>query len=158
MAVEWDYFDKFDEVSDKYLPSRGEGETKATQIATAVNKLIYKWYNDGDVFDNTYHMDGWANDLSSYANWLDQNTAEAGDILYKIVSCWNDSDYENLLKKLADTFLNEEYLAKQNEFVKYGSVYECDGRFEFQEYSDEYDEDYEEDDDEYEYLDADDDY
>ena len=31
MAVDQGYFDKFDGVSDKYLPMRGEGETKATQ-------------------------------------------------------------------------------------------------------------------------------
>lgn len=46
----------YDEVIELYLPDRGEGKTKATQIVTAVNKLIYKWFNDGDVYDNTYHM------------------------------------------------------------------------------------------------------
>ena len=60
MAVSWIYYDliKFEELNKKYLPERGEGETKATQIVTALNKLIYKWYNDGDVFDNTYHLEG----------------------------------------------------------------------------------------------------
>ena len=48
MAVDWGYYDnaKFEELNGKYLPERGEGETKATQIITAVNKLVYKWYND----------------------------------------------------------------------------------------------------------------
>ena len=132
MSVQWDYYDKFEAIAEKYLSDRGEGETKATQIVTAVNKLVYKWYNDGDVFDNTYYMEGWANDLSSYANWLDKCTdLKASGILAKIKDCYNDSDYENLLKELADTMLNEEYLTKQNELEKVGTIYECDGKYKF---------------------------
>ena len=76
-GVEWDYFDKFQKIIDKYMSSNGEGETKASQVVTAINKLIYKWYNDGDVFDNTHHLKGWWNDLSSYANWLYKNVFES---------------------------------------------------------------------------------
>lgn len=142
MSVQWDYYDKFEELIDKYMPARGEGETKATQIVTAVNKLVYKWYNDGDVFDNTSFLDGWVNDLSSYANWLDKCTdLKASGILAKIKDCYSDSDYENLLKELADTMLNEEYLAEQNKFEKVGTIYECDGKFKFVEF-DEDEEDY----------------
>ena len=142
MSVQWDYYDKFEAVTEKYLPDMGEGETKASQIVTAVTKLVYKWYNDGDVFDNTHHLEGWANDLSSYANWLDKCTdLKASGILAKIKDCYNDSDYENLLKELADTMLNEEYLAEQNKFEKVGTIYECDGKFKFVEF-DEDEEDY----------------
>jgi hypothetical protein len=133
MAIEWDYFDKFEEIVDKYLPIRGEGITKATQIVTAVNKLIYKWYNDGDVFDNTYWLDGWANDLSSYANWLARYTEKAKEILDKITICYDSDDYEDLLSRLADALLDEEYLAKQNEIEAEGTIYECDGKFKFEE-------------------------
>ena len=87
MAVDWGYYDKFDGLNDKYLPISGEGETKATQIVTAVSKLVYKWYNDGDVFDNTFHLEGWANDLSSYANWLYEHT-DADNILANISNCF----------------------------------------------------------------------
>ena len=143
MAVDWGYFDKFEDVIDKYMPSRGEGETKASQIATAVNKLIYKWYNDGDVFDNTHHMVGWANDLSDYANWLYENTKNAWKILNKISTCCNDGEYEELLKELANELLNEEYLAEQNKEEKVGTIYDCNGKFKYEEptYDDE-EEDY----------------
>lgn len=67
-SVSWSYFRRFDEIIDKYLPASGEGENMASQIVTAVNKLIYKWYNDGDVYDNTGYLEGWANDISDYAN------------------------------------------------------------------------------------------
>lgn len=139
MSVQWDYYDKFESVTEKYLPDVSEGNTKATQIVTAVNKLVYKWYNDGDVFDNTKYLGGWANDLSDYANWLDKCTdLKVSGILVKIKDCYNDSDYEDLLKELADTMLDEEYLAEQNKFDKVGTIYDCDGKYKFVEsYDDE---------------------
>ena len=146
MAVSWDYYDKFETLIDKYMPERGEGETKASQIVTAVNKLVYKWYNDGDVFDNTYHLEGWANDLSSYANWLAEYT-DVGEILDSIENCYYESEYENLLKYLADKLLNEEYLVEQNEIEKIGTIYKCDGKFEFMEVLAEDEDDYYEDED-----------
>ena len=155
MAVEWDYYDKFEELIDKYMPMRGEGETKASQIVTAVNKLVYKWYNDGDVYDNTYSLEGWANDLSSYANWLYEHT-DADSILASIINCFTHSDYEDLLKELADKLLDEEYLIEQNKIEKVGTIYTCDGIFKYEEYYeededddwDDEDEDDEEDDEE----------
>lgn len=144
MAVNWDYYNKveFELLDEKYLPMRGEGETKATQIVTAVNKLIYKWYNDGDVFDNTYHLEGWANDLSDYANWLYEYTKNAWKILNKISVCYNGGDYEDLLKELADELLNEEYLAEQDKEEKVGSIYDCDGKFKYDEHEEEDDDDW----------------
>lgn len=143
MAVRWDYFDKFEGLNDKYLPAQGEGETKATQIVTAICKLVYKWYNDGDVFDNTHYLDGWCNDLSSYANWLDKNVQKSSRILHGISGCYTSSDYEDLLKELADALLQEDFLIEQNGIEKVGTIYKCDGKFEFVEsYDDEEDDEW----------------
>ena len=145
-GVKWDYFNKFDEITDKYMLPSGEGETKASQIVTAVSKLVYKWYNDGDVFDNTHYLNGWCNDLSSYANWLDCHT-KGSRILHGISRCFDGNQYEELLRDLANTLLDEEYLAEQNEIEKVDSIYKCDGPFEFMEYEeDEYEEEEEDDD------------
>ena len=138
MSVQWDYYDKFETLIDKYMQPRGEGETKASQIVTAVNKLVYKWYNDGDVFDNTKYLEGWANDLSSYANWLYHHTTEkVQTILNKVYDCHIDSDYENLLRELADELLDEKYLEKQNEVEKEFTIYDYDGKFKFVDFEEE---------------------
>jgi len=144
-SVQWSYFDKFDEVSNLYLPPVGEGETKATQLVTAVSKLVYRWYNDGDVYDNTASMEGWCNDLSSYANWIYANYAEALPILDRIYDVYNDAGYEHILKDLADKFLNKEFLSEENKKGICGSIYSADGKFRFEDYEteDEYEEDYE---------------
>lgn len=147
MAVDWGYYDKFEDVNDKYLPYKGEGTTKATQIVTAVTKLIYKYYNDGDVFDNTHYLKGWANDLSDYANWLYYHT-DTRNILDKIAHCINDEKYEDLLKELADKLLNEEYLAEQNEIEKVETIYNCVGKFKFVDEEEGYEDYYDEDEDE----------
>ena len=148
-SVDWSYYDKFEDLINKYMPDEGEGETLASQIVTAVNKLIYKWYNDGDVFDNVNSgLNGWANDLSDYANWLYKYApGDAPSILKNIYGMGDESDYETLLKELADNLLDENLLSSL-EKAKQGSIYDCDGPFEFSEYDeedeDEWD-DYEED-------------
>lgn len=152
MGVEWGYFNKFEDVNDQYLPDRGEGDTVATQIVTAVNKLIYKWYNDGDVFDNTHGMQGWANDLSSYANWLYANVPESEEALDRIWSCRTDDAYEKLLRKLADTLLDADLLEVYDESPRKGSVYDCDGPFEFEWHNEDEEEEYQDDEDDESYY------
>ena len=139
MAVNWDYFDRFEKVISNYLPDYGEGDTIASQTVTAVMKLVYKWYNDGDVFDNTKYLEGWANDLSSYANWLYNHTDRA-KVLDNIFVISTGSEYEDLLKELADSVLDESWLSTQNK-PKEGSIYQCNGKFKFIEYFEDYEED-----------------
>ena len=104
MSKEWSEFNKFDEADEKYLPACGEGDTMASQITTAVCKLVYKWYNDGDVFDNTNGLGGWCNDLSSYANWLWKYCNEARGVIakwwYRGSRRMTESDYEDMLYEL----------------------------------------------------------
>lgn len=132
MSVPWSYYDKeeFEKIDALYLPRFGEGENMATQINVAVNKLIYKWYNDGDVYDNTHRLKGWCNDLSSFANWLFRY-AEA-DVLLNIEDAKNDSDYEDILKELCDSLISLPLLEEYAKVPKKGSVYDCRGPFKFE--------------------------
>jgi len=129
--VNWNYFDKFDDVIFKYMPPRGEGETVASQIVTAINKLIYKWYNDGDVYDNTSNTLGWCNDLSSYANWLERYADGCEEHLPRVYYATGEI-YEDILKSLADMCLNEDYLSDYL-LPKVGTIYKCDGDYKFEE-------------------------
>lgn len=159
-AVEWSYYNKFEGLNNEWLPARGEGDNAGIQAVTAVNKLVYKWYNDGDVFDNTHALKGWCNDLSSYANWLAEYAKGCHDILFRINTIKNEGEYELLLKDLADLVFDEEYLKaliKEYEGEKVGSIYDCDGEFECSEYDDEEEDEYDEDEDEYDEDDEEDD-
>lgn len=129
--IDWDYFDQFETIINKYMPDRGEGETMASQIVTAVNKLIYKWYNDGDVYDNTHGLQGWANDLSDYANWLYKYVPKTQYTLDLIEEVSTDGGYEEILQLLADLTLNEKFLSKYTDEKCLGSIYNCNGPFKF---------------------------
>lgn len=146
-SVDWDYFNIFHDINDKYLPDSGEGDNMATQTVTAVNKLVYKWYNDGDVYDNSTAsgLDGWGNDLSDYANWLAKNIDGCKDILDRIfeIHYGDNGAYEDLLKDLANNCLDENLLSGLATQPKEGSIYECPGDYSFDE-SRNYDEEYDE--------------
>ena len=141
--INWSEFDQFEPICDKYLPASGEGDSMATQIVTAITKLVYKFYNDGDVFDNTYALEGWANDLSSYANWLYIfiNLKELDEIIH----ITTEDEYSVLLFKIANKCMNEEYLEQYKDEPKKGSIYDCDGPFMFAN-NEESDDDYYDDD------------
>ena len=148
--VEWSYYNKpeFKAINEKYLPDMGEGENRATQAVTAVNKLVYKWYNDGDVYDTTGALSGWANDLSSYANWL-REYAGVADILDGIHNCFIGEDYEDLLKDLADRLLDDAVLERLEKQEKVESIYDAEGPYQFVMWDDDEEEDdWEEDEDE----------
>lgn len=129
-------------INELYLPECGEGETMATQTVTAVNKLVYKWYNDGDVYDNTAGLDGWCNDLSSYANWLYNHLIQSREILDRIYMTFSERDYEALLDDLTETLFNADDLAAMHKIEKTGSIYTEDGKFEIYFYEEDEDEDW----------------
>ena len=151
--VDWGYFHKYDDIVDMYVSNYGEGDNQASQAVTAVLKLVYKYYNDGDVYDNTYHLEGWANDLSSYANWLykymdmlpTSTTLAITSTMLMIKDCKTESDYEDLLKRIADLILGDESMLKElSELPKVGSIYDCSGPFRYEKKFDDGDDYYDE--------------
>lgn len=144
--VDWDYFDKFTPIVNEYIPDQGEGETMASQIATAVNKLVYRWYNDGDTYD---YVNGFIGGLSTYANWLYKYVPETRNILDSITNVYNDDEYENILKRLADLTLNKEFLWEYSTESMKNSIYECDGPFSDEEYWEDGEDEYSDEEDDY---------
>jgi len=138
---DWSEFNRFQTADDRYLPMTGEGTTMAEQIVTAVTKLVYKWYNDGDVYDNTVMLDGWCNDLSSYANWLYKYTPWVQDILERVWYAYGDDEYEEILWDLACNLLDMEDL-EGYEVPAQGTIYKCDGPFKFEDIMDDEEEEW----------------
>lgn len=150
MSVNWSYFNKFEPLEDIYLPSSGQGNTKATQLVTAVAKIVYKYFNDGDTYDNTniYWYEG-MNDLSSYANWIHNNYSFLGNMLERIWEPgFSESDYQDLLKDLCNAVFRETWLEKENDKPAVGDIYEAEGPFSIEEPEDEEDDYWEEDEEE----------
>lgn len=127
----------YHKATDTYMPSTGEGDNMATQCVTAINRLVYKWYNDGDVYDNRYALEGWANDISDEANWLYKYIPKTRTILDMIETIRTENEYEGILSMLVDTCMDMEDLEKLAEKPAKGSIYECKGPYEFVEWTDE---------------------
>lgn len=144
--VSWSYFNKFDIYNDILLPAQGDGLTMASQAVTACCKLVYKFYNDGDVYDNQYYLTGWANDISGSANWLYKYIPETKEILIKIENCSTDIEYEHILKELCDYVYQGDILNDLNQKPKIGDAYNEDGPFKFIDLDNCEDDEYEEED------------
>jgi len=139
-------------LADKEMPGSGDGDSRLTQWLVAVNKLSYKWWNDGDVYDNTGHHKGWANDISGSANWLySYMKPEYGAVLKSVHT---EHDYDKLMKQIESISnglaKDEAFVEKLRKEPKVGDPYDEEGPFRFVDHDDDdYDEsDYDEDEDE----------
>lgn len=45
---------EFNDWYDKYVPACGKCNTLAGEIIRAINRIVYRWYNDGDTVDRYY--------------------------------------------------------------------------------------------------------
>ena len=112
-------------LNDKYLPSEGQGENKASQLVTATNKIIYGWYNNGDT------ISGNGNDLTSYANWIDQyiKEPEVRKILKDNYIDYSDADYlDEIILPLIKFVFREDFLEGLASQEAEDNIYECEGR------------------------------
>ena len=125
--VGWDYYDKFGPIEEKYIPDRGEGDNMATQAAVCVSKLVYEWYNNGGIYDNTHNLHFVCNEVDCYANWLYTNLGIMS--LAAIAYCETEDDYEEVLRKVADEVLNQRLLTKLEKKPLCGTIYKCKGPF-----------------------------
>ena len=127
-----------EEYVESLIPPTGQGNSKASQIAVAVNRLEYKWWNDGDVYDNRWpngeYVD-YTNDVSSFANWLYRYSNDAGvqDILMDVRDCNSESDYDRIMSDLVEYTMNQDFLSRYADVPAEASVYECSGPFEVDE-------------------------
>ena len=112
-------------LTNKYLPSEGQGENKASQLVTAANNIIYGWYNNGDT------ISGDGNDLTSYANWIDRHIKEPEirKILKDDFIDYNDTYYlSEIILPLIKFVFREDFLEKLTSQEAEGDIYECNGR------------------------------
>lgn len=131
----WDDFNspEADALSNKYLPVKGDGDNQASQAVTAASKLIYKWFNDGDVYDNHYALEGWANDISGSANWLYNYIPGAADILKRIETISDADGYDDILWDIYNLVFDKDLLTELETKPKVGDAYREEGPFEFEE-------------------------
>ena len=141
MAHDWNDFDRFE---TKYMPDEDDGNTLASQAETALNRLVYRWFNDGDVYDNQHGMTGFGNDISGSANWLANHFPGAKQILDRIYDIGSDEDkYEDILYDISClVYDTPNLLDSLNNIPKIGCAYSEDGPYKSEYWDEDEEEDY----------------
>ena len=133
---------KFDEFFDRYVPINGSANTLGGEIVRAINRIVYRYYNDGDTVDrycgNEYnHLRACDTFLKTYCP------------AYYSLSNINEFEYEkNLCDRLKKVF---DYLVANPNVFEIANSIDCvaNAPYEPREYDDEEDYDYDDDEDEY---------
>ena len=160
LEVYEDDITNFDEATEAYMPSTGEGDSMLTQLLVAANRIIRKWYEDGDVIDTCNGL-GWESDISGSANWIDKYAPAMLSAPFKrVFDCCSNQEYQEQIidpfKASLDKYFESGEWRKLLNAPKRGNAYNEKGIYEFnifQTYEfaepDEDYEDYEDDEDEY---------
>lgn len=121
--VRWSDYDQFEDILNRYLPEDGQGDTRAEQAVTAINKLVYAFYNNGAVIADT--LPEYDPNLESYATWLRKHTSSRAVLLLVKLEDAEDTDsYANYLYELTDYLLDEPKLRTLSKYNTVGDIYE----------------------------------
>ena len=137
----------------KLVPGQGDSEFVEGEMIRAMNRLVYRWYNDGDRFWEGYGTEtaGPAHSFLVNSNEIPLGIRKKFERLFDpVVGSYRDEVYEKMLNELAEAVLSYVESIPEDEYTKLEQ-----GMFSYEpEYEDEEDDDddytYDYDDDEYE--------
>ena len=142
---------------DKLVPSSGPSKFVEGEMLRAMNRLVYRWYNDGDKFFEGYGTEtaGPAHSFlvnSSQINREEQRRLES--LFDAVVGTYGDEEYEKMLDQVAELVLSyvegipeDQYQELGREMFDFEPEYEEEDEDDFDDdyyddYDDEEDEDY----------------
>jgi hypothetical protein len=143
---------------DKLVPSSGDSEFVEGEMIRAMNRIVYRWYNDGDKFWQGYGTEtaGPAHSFLVNSNEVPQDIQRQLEKLFDaVVGKYEDAVYERMLNDLGEMIITYVEGVPEDDYkpLKQG-MFNYDS-----EYQDEEEDDYDEEDDYYdEFEDYDDSY
>ncbi len=137
--------DRNEPLFDKLVPGQGKAETLEGEMLRAVNRLVYRYYNDGDKYNEGYGTETAGPAHSFLVNAVHPLRAKMDSIMGE--EKLSDNEYENMLKMVLGLILD--YIeSKEGEYTKntQGDIFDYPSEFEnMEDYDDEEDE-YDDDD------------
>ena len=139
--------DRNEPLYGKLVPGQGDAETIEGEMLRAINRIVYRFYNDGDKYFEGYGTET-AGPAHSFLVNANHPLKSAMVKLFDEPS--GDNSYERMLKDVLDMILD--YIeSRQGKYTKntLGGIFDYESEFEEEE--DDYDDydDYDEDDDYY---------
>lgn len=135
---------------DELVPGQGASDYVEGEMMRAINRIIYRFYNDGDKFWEDYGTET-AGPAHSYLINSDRIPQEIRSklesIFDEIVHVYEDEAYTAAVKKALGVVLD--YVeSKEGNYTEHGEdLFDYDAEYEYEEEEDEYD--YDDDEDEY---------
>jgi len=135
---------------DELVPGQGASDYVEGEMMRAINRIIYRFYNDGDKFWEDYGTET-AGPAHSYLINSDRIPQEIRSklesIFDEIVHVYEDEAYTVAVKKALGVVLD--YVeSKEGNYTEHGEdLFDYDAEYEYEEEEDEYD--YDDDEDEY---------
>ena len=137
--------DRNEPLYDELVPVSGDAETLECEMLRAINKIIYRYYNDGDKYYEGYGTETAGPAHSFLINANHPLKAMMNKLFREFVS---DSEYKKMLNDILKAILDH-IESKQGEYTKntlggmfnYESEYEDDDE-DYDDYYDEEDDDY----------------
>jgi hypothetical protein len=139
--------DRNEPLYDKLVPGNGDAETVEGEMLRAINRLIYRYYNDGDKYYEGYGTETAGPAHSFLVNANHPQKAIMNRLFKEFIS---DDEYERMLKDILDVILDH-IESRQGEYTKntLGGMFKYEPEFEdMEEEEDPYD-DYDEEEDYY---------
>jgi hypothetical protein len=121
---EGDNYDRLEALFDELVPHRGKATSVAGELVRAVTRLIFRYYNDGDVFYWGYGLETCASSASYLADRYSSTIYAGQAIGEKYAREYDlspmDEEYESFLRDISeevieDILANPELIAEVNE-------------------------------------------
>jgi len=139
-------------LTDKLVPGSGAAETVEGELMRAINRLVYRWYNDGDYFYKGYGAEtaGPAHSFLVNSNQIEFPLQSTLTSTFSKAVGASDDEYERLIKFALEKIIDhveatpeDEYTPLKQEMFDFESEYE-DEEEDYDDYYDYYDDDYDE--------------
>jgi len=93
-----EYYDKrISDLFEELVPGQGNADTLEGEMVRAVNRIGYRWFNDGDKYHTGYGTETAGN---AHAFLMEETPKEVSEKLGKIFKeSWSDEDYEKEIEQ-----------------------------------------------------------
>lgn len=122
---------------DKLIPSQGSADTVEGEILRAINRIIYRYYNDGD-----YYYEGYGTETAGPAHsYLVNSKSSISSNLNRIFNESRDKEYEQMLNKALGLILDyiEKHEAEGHSEPNSEDLFDYESEFKDEEEDDDWD-------------------
>tara|TARA_B000000475_G_scaffold266316_1_gene255919 strand:+ start:2600 stop:4036 length:1437 start_codon:yes stop_codon:yes gene_type:complete len=141
-----------DALFDKLVPGSGDSETVEGEMIRAINRIIYRFFNDGDYFYRGYGAEtaGPAHSFLINSNQIPFDIQSTLTSIFDKAMGADEDGYERLIKFALEKVVDHVEATPEDEYTKLDrGMFDFESEFEDEEEEDDYDDYYDEEEEDY---------